>query len=125
MPRKEPTRNNYTDGNADEYPKAEKLYDYELGYTYRNTWLSAGVNFYYMDYKDQLVLTGELNEIGEAMARNVPDSYRTGVELMLGVKPCRWFQWDINGTLSKNRVEKLHRKTVRRRVEEPDRSGTW
>lgn len=63
---KEPTRNNYTDGNADEYPKAEKLYDYELGYTYRNTWLSAGVNFYYMDYKDQLVLTGELNEIGEA-----------------------------------------------------------
>ena len=107
---KEPTRNNYTDGNADEYPKAEKLYDYELGYTYRNTWLSAGVNFYYMDYKDQLVLTGELNEIGEAMARNVPDSYRTGVELMLGVKPCRWFQWDINGTLSKNRVKNFTEK---------------
>ena len=105
-----PTRNNYTDGNADEYPKAEKLYDYELGYTYRNTWLSAGVNFYYMDYKDQLVLTGELNEIGEAMARNVPDSYRTGVELMLGVKPCRWFQWDINGTLSKNRVKNFTEK---------------
>ena len=104
---KEPTRNNYTDGNADEYPKAEKLYDYELGYTYRNTWLSAGVNFYYMDYKDQLVLTGELNEIGEAMARNVPDSYRTGVELMLGVKPCRW---DINGTLSKNRVKNFTEK---------------
>ena len=97
---KEPTRNNYTDGNA----------DYELGYTYRNTWLSAGVNFYYMDYKDQLVLTGELNEIGEAMARNVPDSYRTGVELMLGVKPCRWFQWDINGTLSKNRVKNFTEK---------------
>lgn len=72
-----------------------------MGYTYRNTWLSAGANFYYMDYKDQLVLTGELNEIGEAMARNVPDSYRMGVELMLGVKPCQWFQWDINGTLSK------------------------
>jgi iron complex outermembrane receptor protein len=63
-----------------------------------------------MDYKDQLVLTGELNEIGEAMARNVPDSYRTGVELMLGVKPCRWFQWDINGTLSKNRVKNFTEK---------------
>ncbi len=72
--------------------------------------MSAGVNFYYMDYKDQLVLTGELNEIGEAMARNVPDSYRTGVELMLGVKPCRWFQWDINGTLSKNRVKNFTEK---------------
>ena len=45
-----------------------------------------GANFYYMDYKDQLVLTGELNEIGEAMASNVPDSYRTGIELMAGIK---------------------------------------
>lgn len=44
------------------------------------------------------------------MARNVPDSYRTGVELMLGVKPCRWFQWDINGTLSKNRVKNFTEK---------------
>lgn len=102
---KEPTRNNYTDGNADDYPTSEKLFDYELGYTYNNSWLSAGANLYYMDYTNQLVLTGELNEIGEPMARNVPDSYRMGVELMLGVKPCDWFQWDINGTISKNRVK--------------------
>ena len=58
-----------------------------------------------MDYKDQLVLTGELNEIGEAVAANVPDSYRMGIELMAGLKlPCG-FQWDINATLSRNRVE--------------------
>ena len=51
-------------------------------------------------YKDQLVLTGELNEIGEAVAANVPDSYRMGIELMAGLKlPCG-FQWDINATLS-------------------------
>lgn len=102
---KEPTRNNYTDGYFTERPKAERLFDYELGYTYANSWLSVGANLYYMDYKDQLVLTGELNEIGEPMANNVPDSYRMGIELMAGIKlPCG-LQWDVNATLSKNRVK--------------------
>ena len=86
---KEPTRNNYTDGKFTEHPKAERLFDYELGYTFANSWLTFGANLYYMDYKDQLVLTGELNEIGEAVAANVPDSYRMGIELMAGLKlPC-------------------------------------
>ncbi|MBS5057118.1 TonB-dependent receptor [Bacteroides sp.] len=102
---KEPTRNNYTDGDPDSYPKAEKLLDYEAGYTFANQWLTAGANFYYMDYTDQLVLTGALNDIGEALTENVPDSYRMGVELMLGIKPCKWFQWDINATWSKNRIQ--------------------
>lgn len=102
---KEPTRNNYTDGYFTEHPKAERLFDYELGYTYANSWLSAGANLYYMDYKDQLVLTGELNEIGEPMANNVPDSYRMGIELMAGIKLPIGLQWDINATLSKNRVK--------------------
>ena len=102
---KEPTRNNYTDGNPDSYPKAEKLLDYEAGYTFATHWLTAGANFYYMDYTDQLVLTGALNDIGEALTENVPDSYRMGIELMLGIKPCKWFQWDINATWSKNRIK--------------------
>lgn len=102
---KEPTRNNYTEGDPDSYPKAEKLLDYEAGYTFANQWLTAGANFYYMDYTDQLVLTGALNDIGEALTENVPDSYRMGIELMLGIKPCRWFQWDINATWSKNRIK--------------------
>lgn len=102
---KEPTRNNYTDGHLDVRPKAERLFDYELGYTYADKWLTLGANLYYMDYKDQLVLTGELNEIGEAMAANVPESYRMGVELMAGVKLPFGFSWDINATLSRNRIK--------------------
>lgn len=102
---KEPTRNNYTDGKLTEHPKAERLFDYELGYTFANPWLHLGANLYYMDYKDQLVLTGELNEIGEAVAANVPDSYRMGIELMAGIKLDCGFAWDINATLSRNRVE--------------------
>ena len=102
---KEPTRDNYTDGNPSEYPKAEKLYDYELGYNYGNSWINAGVNLYYMDYRDQLVLTGALSDTGNPMSVNVPDSYRAGVELSLGIKPCDWFNWKINSTLSRNRIK--------------------
>lgn len=102
---KEPTRNNYTDGKFNEYPRQERLIDYELGYNFANTWLTLGANLYYMDYKDQLVLTGEVNEIGEAIAANMPDSYRMGVELMAGVQLPGGFRWDANATLSRNRIQ--------------------
>ena len=102
---KEPTRNNYTDGKLFDHPKSERLIDYELGYTYANSWLNLGANLYYMDYKDQLVLTGELNEIGEPLATNMPDSYRMGVELMAGIRTNFGLSWDINATWSRNRIQ--------------------
>ena len=102
---KEPTRNNYTDGKLFDHPKSERLIDYELGYTYANSWLNLGANLYYMDYKDQLVLTGELNEIGEPLAANMPDSYRMGVELMAGIRTNLGLSWDINATWSRNRIQ--------------------
>lgn len=102
---KEPTRENYTDGILTEYPKSEKLYDYEAGYSFANKWLTAGANLYYMNYTNQLVPTGQLNDVGKAMMVNVPKSYRMGVELMAGVHPVKWFQWDINATLSRNRIK--------------------
>lgn len=102
---KEPTRNNYTDGPFTKYPKAEKLLDYEAGYTYRSNWFTAGVNLYYMDYKDQLVLSGKLNDIGEPMAENVKDSYRMGIELSAGAQIAPYLRWDVNATWSKNRIK--------------------
>lgn len=102
---KEPTRNNYTDGLFTQRPKAEKLFDYELGYNFRKEWFTAGVNLYYMDYTDQLVLNGKLNEIGEPMAENVKDSYRMGMEVSLGAQIVRWLRWDVNATWSKNRIK--------------------
>lgn len=102
---KEPTRNNYTDGLFTQRPKAEKLFDYELGYNFRKEWFTAGVNLYYMDYTDQLVLNGKLNEIGEPMAENVKDSYRMGMEVSLGAQVARWLRWDVNATWSKNRIK--------------------
>lgn len=102
---KEPTRNNYTDGKFNVHPTSERLFDYELGYNFANSWFNAGINLYYMDYKDQLILTGEANEIGELLADNVPDSYRAGVELMAGVKLGNGFSWDANATFSRNRIK--------------------
>ena len=104
---KEPTRNNFENSiNAElEKPKAERLNDLEVGYKYQNTLFSAGVNVYWMDYKDQFVLTGEIDKIGEAITRNVPKSYRLGIEVEAALKPVDWFRWDVNATWSKNRVK--------------------
>ena len=101
---KEPTRNDY-ESNLDIGLKAERLNDLELGYQYQSEQFTAGANFYWMNYKDQFVLTGELNEIGEAVAINVPKSYRMGIELEAVWKPVDWFRWDANATFSKNRVK--------------------
>ncbi len=101
---KEPTRNDY-ENNLGLGIKSEQLNDLEAGYYYRSEQFSAGANFYWMDYKDQFVLTGELNDIGEAVAMNVPESYRLGVELEAAWQPVDWFRWDANATLSRNRVK--------------------
>ena len=104
---KEPTRNNFQNSlNAElEMPKAERLNDLEVGYKYQSKVFTAGANFYWMDYKDQFVLTGEIDQIGEAITRNMPKSYRLGIELETAVKPVDWFRWDVNATWSKNQVK--------------------
>lgn len=102
---KEPTRDNFVDCAPGREPNAERLFDYEIGYNYIGDMLTAGINFYYMDYKDQLVATGQLSDTGNAVSENVSSSYRAGIELQLGLKPCRWFGWNINATLSRNRIK--------------------
>lgn len=102
---KEPTRDNFTDSDPNMYPEAERMYDYELGYSFANALFSAGANLYYMDYKNQLVVTGQLSDTGNAVSVNVPDSYRMGIELQGALKPVRWFDWAVNATLSRNRIK--------------------
>ncbi len=102
---KEPTRNNYTDGYVNKYPKAEKMIDYELGYSLQRKSYSVGANLYYMDYTDQLVPTGKKNEIGEAVTSNIPDSYRMGIELMGSVQIIPGLVAGANATWSRNRIK--------------------
>ena len=99
---KEPTRNDYEE-NMNTDLKAERLTDYELGVKYSSERLTAGANIYYMDYKNQFVLTGEINDIGEMVSANSGRSYRFGIELEAAYKPVDWFRWDANATFSRNR----------------------
>lgn len=108
---KEPTRNDFEDMMSETEtvdPKAERLNDLEIGYKYESSVLSAGVNFYYMDYDNQFVLTGAQDSNGEMVARNIKDSYRMGVELTMGLRPFKGFNWDLNATFSKNRAKNMN-----------------
>ncbi len=102
---KEPTRDNFTDADPGHYPTSEYLNDFELGYNYSTSLFTVGANLYYMLYKDQLVATGELSDTGNPLSVNVPKSYRMGIELQGAIQPCSWFDWNINMTLSRNRIK--------------------
>ena len=101
---REPSRNNYKDASPDRIPDCEKLYDYELGYDYKSQKVAVNANLYYMNYLDQLVLTGEINNVGEAVMVNVPHSYRAGIELSFGWKIIRILDWNLNATFSRNKI---------------------
>ncbi|MDO5509304.1 MAG: TonB-dependent receptor [Weeksellaceae bacterium] len=75
---REPTRADIL--NVDTNPTHETLYDWELGYQHRGV-INFGINAYYMYYLNQLVLTGQVDDVGRMIRRNVGNSYRAGVEL--------------------------------------------
>ena len=104
MSHREPERNNFTDNGKYPFPRAERLLDWEAGYQYESRRVRAGVNLYYMRYKDQLVQTGEVSDIGEALTTNIPDSYRLGAELTAGWDVTRWLTLEGNAALSRNRL---------------------
>ena len=100
---KEPNRDDF-ENNSDQLAKPEKLNDFEAGLENKNSRLSWGINLYYMQYKDQLVLTGKINDVGAYTRTNIPDSYRAGIELSGGMKIYKWLSASANITLSKNKV---------------------
>jgi len=101
---KEPTRSDFKEATGDQAstPRPETLYDAEAGYKYRGERLTTSVNVFGMFYKDQLVPTGELSDVGYPVMTNVKRSYRTGVELTAGLMPATWLNWNVNLTLSRN-----------------------
>jgi len=102
---REPSRTNYRDADNGYQPKSEKLLNYELGYNFRTQRILLNLNLFHMSYKDQLVLTGEINNVGAAIMTNVPESYRTGLELSLGLKLAQKIHWQTNMSLSTNKIK--------------------
>jgi iron complex outermembrane receptor protein len=101
---REPSRNNFRDADENYIPRAEKLFDYEAGYELKSKSYSTAINFYFMDYTDQLILTGKINNVGSPIMANVPDSYRLGMELMAGAKLNKMLSIDANATFSRNKI---------------------
>ncbi|TLP82605.1 TonB-dependent receptor [Maribacter sp. ACAM166] len=96
---REPNRNDYEGGN----PKPERLNDFELGWRYVSPDVQVNTNVYYMNYKDQLVLTGGLNDVGAPLRANVGDSYRLGLEIDANIKLNDKFNIRPNVAISDNR----------------------
>ncbi|WP_080237467.1 TonB-dependent receptor [Spirosoma rigui] len=102
---REPNRDDYTQSTPQSRPKAEQLIDYEAGYKIQSSGLAFTANLYYMDYKNQLALSGKLNDVGAANRINIPVSYRAGIELEAGVRLAKNLRWNVNATFSQNKVK--------------------
>ncbi|NJC25934.1 TonB-dependent receptor [Neolewinella antarctica] len=100
---REPNRSDFVDNPVDSRPVPEKLFNTEIGIRKQAGSFNYGVNAYFMDYQNQLVLTGAINDVGENVRTNVADSYRLGVELQGGYQ-LGDFVLGGNVTLSRNRV---------------------
>jgi iron complex outermembrane receptor protein len=76
----------------------------EAGWRFRNQSITLTANYYLMDYKNQLVPTGKVNDVGALIRTNVDASYRTGIELEGSVRLGSKFLWNANVALSQNKI---------------------
>ena len=101
---KEPNRNDYVESSPSSRPKHETVYDTEVGWKFNTKNISLGINLYHMDYNNQLINTGEINDVGYSVHSNIKESYRKGIEVAYGVKITKNLNWNANFTLSENKI---------------------
>ncbi len=101
---KEPNRDDF-EGNATLKPLAEKLDDIEIGIEHKQDNLQIGANFYYMLYKNQLINTGKINDVGAYTRTNIDNSYRAGLEIFMSEKINKYLSISGNATFSENKVK--------------------
>jgi len=99
---KEPNRTDITE--SVNTPTHENMLDIEFGYRYSSSKVSLLANLYNMQYKNQLILTGDVNDVGSPIRINVPNSFRRGLELTAAIKINEKFNLRFNSTLSQNKI---------------------
>lgn len=104
---KEPNRRDFTDSNTGTRPKHENLTDIEFGYRTQQSNFNIGANGFAMLYKNQLINTGKLNDVGGQTRQNVPDSYRIGLELDARWQIVKNFAWTATATLSQSKIKEF------------------
>ncbi|MGC4020599.1 MAG: TonB-dependent receptor [Cyclobacteriaceae bacterium] len=102
---REPVRSDFVQAQPGQIPQHETLHDIEMGWRMRKSNVALNVNAYYMGYKNQLVLTGKLNNVGAPIRENVADSYRAGIEIDGGIRFDEHFTWNANFTFSQNKIK--------------------
>ncbi|MEJ6735441.1 MAG: TonB-dependent receptor, partial [Flavobacteriales bacterium] len=102
---KEPSRNDFIDSDEDKQPKHESMLDYELGAELKFKKVLVQGNVYFMDYTNQLILTGAVNDVGSGIRVNVAKSYRAGFELMTTFLISKKLKLNMNGTYSQNKIK--------------------
>jgi iron complex outermembrane recepter protein len=101
---KEPNRSDYTESSAESRPTHETLYDTEIGYKQVGDKMTFGANFYFMNYENQLVMTGKMNDVGGRTHVNVTESFRKGIEVEGTYKLTTKLTWAANMTISENKI---------------------
>lgn len=101
---REPARSDYLDSPQDTPLRPERLLDVEAGAKKRGERWAVGATLYNMQYTDQLVATGQLNDVGNVVRVNAADSYRRGVELEAGAQLTSTLRLDANATLAQNKI---------------------
>lgn len=101
---KEPVRGDYRDSPPNTVPRPERMHNFEAGYRYRDQTFNVGLNGYAMLYKDQLIQTGAVNDVGGTVRQNVPDSYRIGVEFDGAWNISSQFVWRATAAISANKI---------------------
>jgi len=104
---KEPIRGDYVTSTSMSRPEPETMQDLEAGYKFTGSRMKAGFNIYYMNYKDQLILTGEINDVGAYTRMNVPKSFRRGIEIEAGGSILKSLAITGNITLSQNEIKEF------------------
>ena len=104
---REPNRTAYRDADPGIEIKPERLMDIEFGYNFKAQNLAITANAFHMKYTDQLVLTGKINDVGDAIMQNVPNSHRTGIELVVGWNILDYLKWEANATYSINKIKEF------------------
>ena len=102
---KEPNRDDYINSTPANRPSSENLTDIEAGYRLRKGRFSAGLNAYAMFYKDQLVLTGKVNDVGEYIRQNVDESHRIGLEIDSKLQINNQLSWGFTAAVSENKIK--------------------
>lgn len=104
---REPTRSDFTDNPITEVPRPEKLNNIEAGVRSSGGRFSYNANCYFMDYKDQLILTGQINDVGAYIRENVESSYRAGIELDGAFQLSKAWTFGGNIAFSQNKIKEF------------------